>query len=65
MSRRTKRLTLQRALKLLQIEYGSQVKEVKKVKELYYASEICGIIRRFTKEDILKIEDEMYAGFGF
>lgn len=65
MGKRTKKLTLQRALKLLQIEYGSQVKEVNKVKGLYYASEICGSIRKFTREDILKIEDEMYAGFGF
>lgn len=61
---RTKRLTSQRALKLLQIEYGSQVKKIKKDGDIYFASEICGSVREFTREDILNIENEIYGMFG-
>jgi hypothetical protein len=61
---RTKRLTLNRALKLLQMEYGTQVEQVKKEDNLYIANSICGEKRTFTKLDILNIENEMYSNFG-
>ena len=61
---RTKRLTLERSLKLLQLEYGTQVKEIKKENNKYYANEICGSIRKFTREEILEIENNIYGAFG-
>lgn len=63
--KRTKRLTLDRVLKLLQLRYGTQVKQVIKDKELYTADSICCVKRVFTRKDILDIEDKMYSNFGY
>ena len=62
---RTKRLTLRRALKILQMEFGTQVKQLTKKDMSYIADSICGYQKPFTREEILKIEDEIYSSFGY
>lgn len=62
---RTKRLTLERALKILQLEFGTQVKQIIKDKNTYIANSICGEKRKFSRIDILKLEDKMYSAFGY
>lgn len=62
--KRTKRLTLDRALKLLQLRYGTQVSEIKKEGSSYYVNQICGEVGEFTRKDILELEDEIYGAFG-
>lgn len=61
---RTKRLTDGRALSILQLNYGSQIRRIVKEKSKYIADSICCEKREFTREDILKLEDEMYSAFG-
>ena len=65
MGERTKRLTIGRSLELLQMEYGTQVREVRKVNNSYYADRILGEVREFTRDEILKIEDNIYNNFGY
>lgn len=62
--RRTKRLTLDRVLRILQLRYGTQVQTVNKNNELYVADSICNCQRTFTRTDILNIEDEMYSSLN-
>jgi hypothetical protein len=57
---RTKRLTLNRALTILQLNYGTQVQRLEKVNHGYLADSICMDKRLFTREEILNLEDEMY-----
>ena len=59
---RTKRLTLDRVLKLLQLRYGTQVQTVNKDRDLYIVDDIQ---KTFTREDILNIEDKMYSSLGY
>jgi len=61
---RTKRLTLIRALKILQLNFGTQVQQVIKKRNVYLADSICDTKRIFTRIDILNIEDELYSSFG-
>lgn len=61
---RTKRLTLGRALEILQLRYGTQVRTVRVESGVYHVDSICRYHREFSRADILKIEDEMFAQFG-
>jgi len=59
---RTRRLTLDRVLKLLQLRYGTQVQTVNKNSDLYIVDDIQ---KTFTRTDILNIEDAMYSSLGY
>ena len=61
---RTKRLTILRALQILQLRYGSQVQSIKRNKDKYIVDSICCVESEITREDVLKIENEMYLSFG-
>lgn len=65
MGERTKRLTIGRALELLQLRYGTQVENVGKIGKLYFVNRVLGETLVFTRDEILKIEDDMYSGFGY
>jgi len=58
---RTKRLTVERVLRILQLRYGTQVQTINKNSELYIVDDIQ---KTFTRMDILNIEDAMYSSFG-
>lgn len=62
--RRTKRLTLDRALKILQLRFGTQVRRVTRHNDIYIADSILCENRGFTRNAILTIEDKMYSAFG-
>lgn len=64
-NKRTKRLTIDRVLKILQLRFGTQVQTIIRNKDTYTADSICDIKRTFTRKDILKIEDEIYSSYGF
>lgn len=63
MVNRTKRLTLERALKILQLRYGTQVIKII-LDENIYIADFCGDNRIFTRNDILAIENNMYSELG-
>lgn len=58
---RTKRLTLDRVLKILQLRFGTQVQTVNKKDNLYFVDDIQ---KTFTRADILGIEDKIYSSLG-
>jgi len=64
MAHRTKRLTQDRALKILQLRYGTQIQSVLVKDSLYIADSICGNETLFSRADILAFEDEMYSALG-
>ena len=71
MIKRTKRLTESRALKILQLRYGTQVQKVKKITDkntygygLYFIDSIVNHSEYMTREDILAIENNIYQQFG-
>jgi len=59
--KRTKRLTLDRVLKILQLRYGTQIQTVNQNNDLYIVDDIQ---KTFTRTDILNIEDAMYSSLG-
>jgi len=62
--KRTKKLTLKRALKILQLRYGTQVQNIRKNNNFYIADSICNTLKEFSRTDILNIEDQIYSSFG-
>jgi|694.fasta_scaffold101085_6 hypothetical protein len=62
--KRTKKLTIKAALKILQLRFGTQVRNIIINKNKYIADSILCDKREFTKEEILKIEDDMFLQFG-
>jgi len=63
-SGRTKRLTIDRVLKILQLRYGTQVQKVIKHGGTYIVDSILCEKREFSRNAILTIEDEMYSVFS-
>ena len=72
MVKRTKRLSIQRALDILQMRFGTQIYRVDLINGRYMIN--CGNSiwvngkgerNTFSKNDILEYEDSVYSRFGF